>query len=98
MRIEAYNQVHQIYQQSKVNKVRQASAPVQPAQVQFSSFGKEIGAAQAALAGTPDIREDVVAPIRAQVQSGTYSVDNAAFADKLIQKYNALGATYEEMR
>ena len=98
MRIEAYNQVQQIYQKSKVNKTQQTSNTTQTAQLQFSSFGREIGVAQAALAGTPDVRENVVNPIKAQIQSGTYSVDNASFAEKLIQRYNAMNATYEEMR
>ena len=60
MRIEAYNQVHQLYQAKKVNKVREKSGAAQTDQLQFSNFGREIGAAQAALAGTPDIREDLV--------------------------------------
>ena len=98
MRIEAYNQVQQIYQKNKVNKTHQTSNTAQTAQLQFSSFGREIGTVQAALAATPDIRENVVEPIKAQIQSGTYSVDNASFAEKLLQKYNALNATYEEMR
>lgn len=98
MRIEAYNQVQQIYQKSKVNQARQTSSTAQTAQLQFSSFGREIGTVQAALAVTPDIRENVVEPIKAQIQSGAYSVDNASFAEKLLQKYNALNATYEEMR
>ena len=54
MRIEAYNQVHQLYQTKKVNKVREKSGVAQTDQLQFSNFGREIGAAQAALAGTPD--------------------------------------------
>ncbi len=91
MRIEAYNQVQQIYQSKKLNQARKADSVSQVDQVQISSFGKEIQAAKAALAGTPDIREELTAPIRARVQSGTYSVDNTAFAEKLIGKY-------EEMR
>ena len=91
MRIEAYNQVHQIYQASKVNKTRQTGSVSHMDQLQFSSLGKEISTAQAALAAAPDIREELTAPIKAQIQNGTYSVDNASFAAKLLQKY-------EEMR
>ena len=91
MRIEAYNQVHQIYQAGKVNKTRQTGIVSHTDQLQFSSLGKEIGTAQAALAAAPDIREELTAPIKAQIQNGTYSVDNASFAAKLLQKY-------EEMR
>lgn len=91
MRIEAYTQVQQIYQSKKVNQTKAAGGAAQKDQVQISSFGQEIQAAKAALAGTPDIREELTAPIRSRIQSGTYSVDNAAFAEKLMGKY-------EEMR
>ena len=47
--------------------------------------------AKAAVAGSPDIREELTASVKAQVNNGTYSVDNATFAAKLLQKY-------EEMR
>lgn len=91
MRIESYTQVQQIYQSKKVNQIQKASGTSQMDQLQISSIGKEIQAAKAALAGTPDVREERIASIKAQVQSGKYSVDNATFADKLFQKY-------EEMR
>lgn len=91
MRIEAYTQVQQIYQSKKVNQTKATGSTAKTDQVQISSFGKEIQAAKAALAGTPDIREELTAPIKARVQNGTYKVDDAAFAEKLIAKY-------EEMR
>ena len=91
MRIEAYNQVQQLYQTKKVNQTRKEGNVSRADQVQISSFGKDIQTAKAAVAGSPDIREELTAPIKAQIQSGTYSVDNATFAEKLLQKY-------EEMR
>lgn len=98
MRIEAYNQVCQLYQSKKVNKVREQSSVSQTDQLQFSNLGREIRAAQAALAGAPDIREDIVAPIKAKVQSGTYHVDTGSFAQKLMQKAAELEAAYDEAR
>ncbi len=97
MRIEAYNQVQQLYQAKKVNKVRQTTGTVHTDQLQFSNFGREIGVAQAALSGTPDIREELIAPIKAKVQNGTYHVETASFAEKLLQKASAMEA-YEETR
>lgn len=91
MRIEAYTQVQQLYQTKKVNQTQKANSVYRTDQVQISSFGKDIQTAKAAIAGAPDIREDLVAPIKAQVQNGTYSVDNESFAEKLMRKY-------EEMR
>lgn len=98
MRIEAYSQVHQLYQAKKVNKVRQTSTAAQTDQLQFSTLGRDIGAVQAALAGAPDIREDLIVPVKAKVQSGTYQVEDSSFAEKLIQKASAMGAAYEETR
>lgn len=91
MRIEAYTQVQQLYNQKSVNKSEKTKATTRTDQVQISTFGKDIQTAKAALAGTPDIREEVTAPIKAQIQAGTYQVSNESFADKLVQKY-------EEMR
>lgn len=91
MRIEAYTQVQQLYQAKKVNKAQKAGNASRADEVQISSFGKDIQAAKTAVAGSPDIRENLTAPVKAQIQNGTYSVDNSAFAEKLLQKY-------EEMR
>lgn len=86
MRVESYNQVHQLYQTGKVNKTRPVGSKSRTDQLQFSNLGRDIGSAQAAISATPDIREEIVAPIRTRVQNGTYSVDNATFAEKLLQK------------
>lgn len=90
MRIEAYNQVQQVYQTKKVNQAQKADSASRADQLQISSFGKDIQAAKTALAGTPDVREQVTAPIRTRVQNGTYSVDNGTFAEKLLQKYGEM--------
>ncbi len=91
MRIEAYNQIQQLYQTKKVPQTRQQSRVSATDQLQISSFGRDIQAAKAAVASAPDIREDVTAAIKAQVDNGTYAVETGSFAEKLLQKY-------EEMR
>lgn len=91
MRVEAYQQVQQIYKTKKVNQAQKAGGTSQKDQLQISSFGKDIQAAKAALADAPDVRTEKIASIKAQMQNGTYRVDNAAFAEKLLKKY-------EEMR
>lgn len=88
MRVEAYNQVHQLYQTNKVNKAKQTGSVSRTEQLQFSNLGRDIGAAQAAISATPDIREDMVASIKNRIQNGTYSVDTETFAEKLMQKAN----------
>ena len=91
MRIEAYNQVQQIYQSQKVNRSQKTGKVASTDRLQISSFGKDIQTAKAAVAGASDIREDVTAPIKARIQSGTYQVSSESFAEKLLKKY-------EEMR
>lgn len=92
MRIEAYTQVQQLYQPKKSSAGRQSvSAAHSSDQLQISSKGMDYQIAKAAVANVPDVREALTASIKARVQNGTYAVDNGAFADRLLQRY-------EEMR
>ena len=88
MRIEAYSQVQQIYSNSKVNK---AQAPKKTNDVRdtvsFSSIGKDIQIAKQAVKEVPNVREDLVASIKAAVKNGTYDVSNEAFADKILENF-----------
>lgn len=91
MRIEAYTQVQQIYQSQKVNKAQKPDSVSRTDKVQISSFGKDIQTAKAAVAAAPDVRTDLTAHLKAQIQDGSYKVENGSFAEKLLKKY-------EEMR
>ena len=90
MRIEAYTQVQQLYQSQKVSRTQKTQTASHTDRLQISSQGKDFQTAKAAVAA-PDIREELTAPIKARIQNGTYGVDNASFAEKLLQKQ-------EEMR
>ena len=87
MRIEAYNQVQQLYQAQKVNKTQKASSVHRADQVHISSIGKDIQTAKAAVKASPDVREDITAPIKASIQAGTYEVSTDSFAEKLLKRY-----------
>lgn len=87
MRIEAYTQVQQVYHSQKLNKSQKAGNAAASDKVQISSIGKDIQTAKTALANIPDVREELMAPIKARIQDGTYAVDTGSFADKLLQKY-----------
>ncbi len=91
MRIEAYNQVQQMYRSQRVNKNQKTTKTTLADQVQISSLGRDFQIARTAVKASPDVRTELTAPIKEQIQNGTYSVDTSRFADKLIQKY-------EEMR
>lgn len=93
MRIEAYNQVQQIYSNTAgtVKDSRKTAAGKAADQVQISSLGKDYQSAKQAVMGSPDVREEKIAPLRASIQKGTYHVNGGSFADKLLEKF-------EEMR
>lgn len=91
MRIEAYTQVQQLYNAKRVNKVEPKKNVSFSDKLQISGIGKDIQTAKAAVAASADIREEVTAPLKAQVQAGSYEVSAESFGEKLFKKY-------EEMR
>ncbi|MBQ7775448.1 MAG: flagellar biosynthesis anti-sigma factor FlgM [Lachnospiraceae bacterium] len=91
MRIEAYNQVQQLYQSQRVNKSQKLTKAAPTDMLQISSRGRDFQIAKAAVQASPDVREELTAPIKEKVQNGTYAVEPKSFAEKLLQKY-------EEMR
>lgn len=90
MRIEAYSQIQQLYNTNHTKKVQKPAAAKTSDQLQISSFGKDIQAAKQALANVPDVREEVVAPIKTAIQNGSYEVSSEDFARKIIEKYNEM--------
>ncbi len=88
MRIEAYSQVQQIYSNNKISRPQAAKKTNDIRDtVSFSSIGKDIQVAKQAVSQAPDVREDVVAKLKAAIKNGTYDVSGEAFADKLLAKY-----------
>ncbi len=90
MRIEAYTQVQKLYDTKKTKKAAPGSSVNASDQLQISSLGKDIQWAKQAVAESRDVREDVIGPIKARIQSGSYEVSTDSFADKLMQKYEEL--------
>lgn len=90
MRIEAYNQVAQIYKANKIaGTAKTAKAGASRDEVQISSFGRDYQIAKQAVADASDIREDKVAELAAKVNSDSYDVSIDDFADKLLEKYRS---------
>ena len=90
MRIDAYNQIQQIYGSSSIKKTEEKKVSTTSFKDLLSAAGKDAQIAKQALANTPDVREEVVAPIKEQIDNGTYEVDTDDFAGKLLEKYNGL--------
>ncbi len=89
MRIDAYNQIAQIYNATSVKRTNGASSVASAKdQVTISRAGQDYQIAKQAVSQASDIREDKVASIKSQIAAGTYSVDTSDFADKLLQKFN----------
>ena len=88
MRIDAYAQVQQLYGNKKTRKVQNGAQSGFKDQLQISSRGKDFQTAKHAVAGTPDIREEVVEPLKKQINAGAYEVNGDQFAQKLFEKYN----------
>ena len=90
MRIEAYNQIAQVYKMKKTGVAASTeNVSASRDEVQISSFGRDYQIAKQAVAEASDIREDKVAELKDKVNSGNYEVGTADFANKLLEKYNA---------
>lgn len=89
MRIDAYTRVQQVYGKQNTSKLKKEKTHSFSDQLQISSLGKETQIAKQAVLNSPDVREDVTAPIKASMDAGTYHVDSDSFAEKLFEKYNS---------
>lgn len=89
MRIEAFNQVQQLYRSTAPKQVNRDTKVSFSDQLQISSVGKDIQVAKQAVAGASDVREDLVADIKSRINDGSYSVDAESFAAKLYERFNA---------
>ena len=91
MRIDAYNQVAQLYGAQKTYNTQKTgkAASMGSDQLSISQTAYSYQAAKTAVANASDVRMDKVAELKAKIQDGTYSVDPEDFANKLLEKYNA---------
>ena len=53
--------------------------------VVLSDTAKRVQEAQTQLKSIPDVREDKVAELKAQIESGTYEIDAQKIADKMLK-------------
>lgn len=91
MRIDAYNQISKLYNvQQSVNtsKTQKNKFSMGKDELSISQTARDYQIAKKAVSETSDVREDKIAKLKAKVQAGTYSVDPASFANKLLESYN----------
>ncbi len=90
MRIDAYNQINQIYQTSQAKKTSATSEAGKTSfsdALQLSQAGKDIQVAKQSVKDAPDVREDKVNELKARIASGNYNVTGKDVADKLVENY-----------
>ena len=92
MRIDAYNQIQQIYGTKKPAMVegKKSTGTSFKDQLLLSATAQDATIAKKALSNTPDVREDLVNSIKEQIDNGTYEVDVEDFAGKILEKYSGL--------
>ncbi len=59
------------------------------AQVEFSAQAQAIAVAAVAVDAAPDVREDLVAKLKSQVDAGTYHVSGKDIAEQIVRRSQA---------
>ena len=92
MRIDAYNQIAQLYGVQKNYNTQKAkgTSAMGSDQLSISQAGYSHQVAKAAVSEASDVREDKIARLKAQIQAGTYSVSTEALADKMLGMFGAV--------
>lgn len=89
MRIEAYNQVSQVFSASKTSRMKGSGSADKRDKLEISQAGRDYQVAKQAVSEASDIRRDKVAALKSSIASGNYKVETGDFAAKLIEKYEA---------
>ena len=90
MRIDAYNQIAQLYNVQKSVKTQKTQNLSRVSdQVSISQAGRDFQIAKTAVSAASDVREDKVASLKQKIDSGEYQVSADDFASRLLAKYNA---------
>ena len=74
-------------QTSNEQKVEENNQSGQDTIVNLSTASKEAQMANEVIASEPDVREDKVAELKERIESGNYTVDNKAVADKIVNSF-----------
>jgi len=68
-------------------KIEEKNQSQQDTIVNLSTASKETQTAREVIASEPDVREDKVAELRKRIESGNYTIDNKAVADKIVDSF-----------
>jgi negative regulator of flagellin synthesis FlgM len=87
MRVDAVNQVSQLYKPANAKKVNRAEEVRKKDAYEISQSAKDYQVAKNAVSEASDVREDKVAQMKEALASGTYNVSSQEIADKIVSKY-----------
>ena len=68
-------------------KIEEKSQSQQDTIVNLSTTSKDVQTAKEVIASEPEVREDKVAELKAKIESGNYTIDNEAVADKMVDSF-----------
>ena len=80
----------EVDKEKKLSDEQKFEAKAEPGQdtiVNLSPALKETQLAKEIIASEPDIREDKVSELKQKIESGKYTIDNKAVADKLVDSF-----------
>lgn len=90
MRIDAFNQINQIYKTTDTAQVRNVSKASAGDRLEISQTGRDYQIAKKALETVPDVRQDKIDAVKARIDSGNYDVSADDFANKLLESFRKL--------
>lgn len=87
MRVDALNQISQIYKPTSPKKIEKQGEVVKKDAYEISQSARDYQIAKKAIAEAPDVREDKVSEMKEALASGTYNVSSQEIAEKMIHKF-----------
>ena len=91
MRIDNFGVLQQMYGvNSKPVKTQTTRTGGFSDSLQISDSGNDYQVAKKAMTSASDIRADRVAGLKEQIQNGTYDVSPEQFAERILEKYQAM--------
>lgn len=79
-------QVQRVNDQAKAETAQQQQKPAKTDEVSLSTQARELQKAKEAVEASPDVRQEKVAAIKAQVEAGTYNIPAGYVAAKMLEK------------
>ncbi len=87
MRVEAVNQISQIYKPAGAKKYSKQGSVTNKDAYEISQSAKDYQVAKNAVANSADVREDKVAQLKEALASGSYNVSAQEVAEKIVSNY-----------